>query len=105
MQGTAPKELFTSQIDMVNTREILDALILLANSDKFLRELYDTKFYLLLNIVKCPAFGETQTKVDTISGQLASVEMDGPVLTTDAEEEEKKQTEEVLPTADVEDLD
>ena len=91
---------------MDNTREILDALILLSNSDKFLKELHTAKFHLLLNIVKCPAFGETQVKVDTIAGQLASVDMAGPELNTQADEEEK--TEEVqdnIPQADADDLD
>ena len=37
LEGVAPKELFIKQINMENTREILDALILLVNSDKFLR--------------------------------------------------------------------
>lgn len=37
LEGTAPREIFQSKIDMDNTREILDALILLCNADKFLR--------------------------------------------------------------------
>lgn len=53
---------------MDNTREILDALILLANSDKFLKDLHSKKFHQILNCIKCPNFGETQTKVDTIAG-------------------------------------
>ena len=52
---------------MDNTREILDALILLANADKFLRELYDARFDQLIRCLKCPGFGETQTKVDTLA--------------------------------------
>lgn len=47
------------QIDMDNTREILDALILLSNTDRFLRELYDAKFEQILRCIKCPNFGET----------------------------------------------
>lgn len=53
---------------MDNTREILDALILLCNQDKFLRELYDAKFDQLIRCIKCPNFGDTQVKVDTIAG-------------------------------------
>ena len=34
--GLAPKELFLRQVDMDNSRELLDALVLLVNSDKFL---------------------------------------------------------------------
>ena len=90
LKEVAPKELFQSQINMANTREILDALVLLCNSDKFLRNLYDNRFDIILKCIKCPAFGETQTKVDTIGGQLASVEMDDPKLVTDADEEEKE---------------
>jgi len=44
---------------MDNTREILDALIILTNAEKFLKELHAAKFYNLLRCVKCPAFGQT----------------------------------------------
>lgn len=60
---------------MENTREIFDALILLTNADKFLKELHAKNFYSLLRCVKCPAFGETQLKIDTIAAQLASVDL------------------------------
>lgn len=53
---------------MDNTQEILDALILLANSDNFLRAMHGAKLHTLLACIKCKAFGETQTKVDTIAG-------------------------------------
>lgn len=61
---------------MDNTREIFDALLLLTNSDKFLKELHAKNFYSLLRCVKCPAFGDTQLKIDTIAAQLASVDLD-----------------------------
>ena len=44
MNGVAAKEKFLKQIDMDNTREILDALVLLINSEKFLQELNGMKF-------------------------------------------------------------
>lgn len=67
LEGTAPKELFQSQISMDNTREILDGIILLVNADRFLKKLQETHFSELLKCIKCPNFGETQTKVDTIA--------------------------------------
>lgn len=76
LQGVAPRELFMRQIDMDNTHEILDSIVLLINADKFLKELHQASFQTLLRCVKCPNFGETMTKVDLIAGQLASV--DGP---------------------------
>ena len=69
---------------MDNTREILDAIVLLINAEKFLKELHAAKFHTLLRCVKCPNFGETMTKVDLIAGQLASVDM------PPAQEEEQK---------------
>ena len=60
---------------MDNTRELLDALILLTNADRFLRELHEAKFDQLMRCFKCPAFGETQVKIDTIAGQLASLDL------------------------------
>ena len=82
---------------MDNTREVLDALILLANSDNFIREMHGAKLHTLLACIKCPGFGETQTKVDTIAGQLASVDMADPGLRTaaDEQEEEEAKTEEI----------
>ena len=44
LQGLAKKEKFLKQIDMENTRAILDALILLINSDKFLKKLHEENF-------------------------------------------------------------
>ena len=52
---------------MDNTREILDALILLVNLDKFLKDLHSKKIFSLLSCIKCAPFGETQTKIDTIA--------------------------------------
>lgn len=52
---------------MDNTREILDGLILLVNADRFLKYLQEKHFSELLKCIKCPSFGETQTKVDTIA--------------------------------------
>jgi len=52
---------------MENTREILDALILMVNLDKFLKDLHAKKIFSLLSCIKCPAFGDTQTKIDTIA--------------------------------------
>mmetsp|Transcript_31344 Transcript_31344/g.38845 ORF Transcript_31344/g.38845 Transcript_31344/m.38845 type:complete len:224 (-) Transcript_31344:231-902(-) len=40
LNGVAPRELFMRQIDMENTQEILDAIVLLINADKFLKELH-----------------------------------------------------------------
>ena len=44
LQGLAKREKFLKQIDMENTRAILDALILLINSDKFLKKLHEANF-------------------------------------------------------------
>ena len=72
MNGVAPKEKFMSKIDMDNTKEILDALVLLINAEKFLQDLYAMKFEQILGIIKAPAFGETRTKIDVLAAQLAS---------------------------------
>ena len=40
----------------------------------------------MLRCLKCPAFGETQTKIDTIAGQLASVDMEVPDLVAEGDE-------------------
>ena len=42
--GVCKKEKFMKQIDMDNTREILDAIVLMINADSFLNELHDSKF-------------------------------------------------------------
>ena len=44
---------------MDNTREILDALVLLINAEKFLKQLHAAKFQKLLRCIKCPSFGDT----------------------------------------------
>ena len=62
------KELPQNKIDMTNTREILDTLVLLANSDKLLRDMYDKKVDQLLAVLKLPAFGESRTKQEIILG-------------------------------------
>jgi hypothetical protein len=88
MNGIAPKELFLKQVDMDNTREILDALVLLINSSKFLVKMQEARFEQILGIVKCPAFGDTRMKCDVIAGQLAA----GP----EEPEKEEPKTEEVV---------
>jgi len=75
LEGVAPRELFLSQIDMDNTHEIADALVILANSEKFLKELHAAKFQNLLRCIKCPAFGRTTEKIDVIGMQIASLDL------------------------------
>ena len=82
---------------MDNTREILDALVLLINTDGFLNQLYDAKFEQILNILKHPAFGETATKIDVLSAQLATAGMPKELEPTEdeaVEENEEEQKEE-----------
>ena len=62
MKSLNEKELPQNKIDMPNVKEILDTLVLLANSDKVLREMYDKKFDQMLAVLKLPAFGESRTK-------------------------------------------
>ena len=68
LNGVAPKEKFLKQISMENTAEILDALILMTNSDTFLDQLHEAEFEQVLGILKTPAFGETRMKVDVLAG-------------------------------------
>lgn len=45
MKGIAKKEIFANLVDMDNTRELLDGLMLLANSQTFLKIMDDIKIY------------------------------------------------------------
>ena len=67
LNGLCKKEKFLKQINMDNNREILDAIVLLINTERFLNELHEAKFEELLSILKIPAFGESRTKVDIIA--------------------------------------
>ena len=72
LNGLVKKEKFLKQIIMEHVHEILDAIILMCNADTFLSYLADHKFEQIIGILKMPAFGETQMKVDVLAGQLAA---------------------------------
>jgi len=48
LKGLATKELFLNKISMENCREILDSVVLLANSDHFLKQMDTMKVDILL---------------------------------------------------------
>lgn len=81
LKGIAPKEVFASMIDMDITRDLLDGLMLLANSQTFLKEMGRVKIYQLFDCLKVKPFGETRTKIDVINAQIMSLDFpDQPVL-------------------------
>ena len=73
LKGIAPKEVFVSMIDIDITRDLLDGLMLLANSKTFLEEMDRLKIYHLFECLKIKPFGETRTKIDVINAQLMSL--------------------------------
>lgn len=73
LKGVAMKEVFASTIDIDVTRDLLDGLMLLANSSTFLKEMDRVKIYHLFECLKIKPFGESRTKIDVINGQLLSL--------------------------------
>ena len=69
------KELFANKVDADNTRELLDSLVLLANSDTFLKAMKSNELSELLTVLKIPAFGDSRDKVDILAGQLATLDV------------------------------
>ena len=105
LEGVATREKFLKQIDMDNTKAILDALILLINSDKFLNRLHEANFGQMLRCVKSPAFGETVEKIDLINGQLASAGGPDPELKTEEVKEDEDEAKPAAPEVTPDDLD
>lgn len=85
-EGIAKKELFLAQIEKEDSRNLLDALVLLANQRENLQEMDKLRIYDLLGVLKVPAFGESQTKIDVINAQI--MQLDQPELPMEQEEEE-----------------
>ena len=75
LKGISSKEIFANLIDMENTRQLLDALVLLANSQTFLRHMDNIKIYQLLDSLKVKPFGETRDKIDVINAQIMSIDL------------------------------
>lgn len=67
LKGIATKEVFTSMIDMDVTKDLLDGLMLLANSQVFLKEMDKMKIYQFFESLKIKPFGECRTKIDVIN--------------------------------------
>lgn len=75
LKGIAEKEMFVSQINMENTRELLDSLMLLANSRTLLEHMDKIKIYQLFEVLKIKPFGECRTKIDVINAQIMELSM------------------------------
>jgi hypothetical protein len=86
LSGIAKKELFLSDIEREDSKNLLDALMLLANSRENLREMDKRRIYDLFNVVKVPAFGESQTKIDVINSQI--MELDMPTAPEQADDDD-----------------
>lgn len=75
LKGIAEKELFTNLVDLDNSRELLDALMLLANSKTFLKIFDEIKIYQLFEVLKIKPFGESRDKIDVINAQIMSLDL------------------------------
>lgn len=60
LKEIAKKEKFIPDVDQVNTKEMLDGLMLLANSKTFLKKMDDMRIYELFEVLKIKPFGETR---------------------------------------------
>jgi len=60
MIGICKKEKFIPDVDQNNTKELLDGLMLLANSMTFLKKMDEIKIYDLTDRLKIKPFGETR---------------------------------------------
>ena len=60
------KELFASQVDKDNSRELLDSFVILANDDGFLKQMGDNGIDQLLQILKVPPFGDSREKIEIL---------------------------------------
>lgn len=69
------KEKFLPEVDQDDSRELLDALMLLANGKVFLRLMDDIKIYQLFDVLKVKPFGESRDKIDVISAQIAAIDL------------------------------
>lgn len=78
LKGLAEKEIFASQIDMANTRELLDSLMLCANSKELLEHMSKLKIYELFEVLKVKPFGECRDKIDVVNAQI--MELSQPPL-------------------------
>jgi hypothetical protein len=67
LKGLALKEKFLPDVDVTNTKELLDGLMLLANGRVFLQAMDDIKIYQLFDRLKIRPFGETIQKVEVIN--------------------------------------
>lgn len=75
MGNICKKEKFLPEVDQDDSRELLDALMLLANGKVFLRLMDDIKIYQLFDVLKVKPFGESRDKIDVISAQIAAIDM------------------------------
>lgn len=75
LKDIAKKEKFIPDVDQVNTKELLDGLMLLANGKTFLRKMDDMRIYELFERLKIKPFGETRQKIDVINAQIMSIDM------------------------------
>lgn len=73
--GIANKELYLKDIEKENSRNLLDSLVLLANSKTLLEEMDKIRIYDMLKCLKVPTFGESQDKIDCINAQICSLGM------------------------------
>ncbi len=83
-KDVADKEVFANLVDIENTRELLDGLMLLANSQTFLKIMDSIKIYELFETLKIKPFGETRTKIDVINAQIMALSM--PPMEIEAED-------------------
>lgn len=67
LNNICKKEKYLKDVDVENTRNLLDCLVLLANNQVFLKLMDKKKIYELLEALKVKPFGESRDKIDVIN--------------------------------------
>lgn len=75
MKGIAAKEKFAKDVDSENTLNLLDCLMLLANSRSFLKIMEEKKIGELFEVLKIKPFGAARDRCDVIVAQIMELSL------------------------------